>query len=58
MQVFYDSIIGLKIMKRQGLFWDEIPRRTKIIVLISRGVVYLIQFNMLKSSFLAQAGVP
>lgn len=43
-------------MKTQGLFWEEILR-TKIIVLISRGVFYLVQFNMLKSTFLAQASV-
>lgn len=54
---FYDSTIGLKIMKRQGFFWYEIPRRTKNIVLISRGEIYLIQLNMLKRSFLAQTGV-
>lgn len=38
-------------MERWVLFWYEILRRLKIIVLVSRGVFYLIQLDTLKNSF-------
>lgn len=48
---FCDSVIALKIVERWVLFWYEILRRLKIIVLVPRGVFYLIQLDTLKNSF-------